>query len=105
MIQCACEFLRIFGPLNLLHIRSHPVEIIIIKRLIQGRNNVPGWGLNPDHTIRLSQKRRFCPLDHTADNVMAGEPGKELAIFMLFKKWLLHHLTGGLYVYVCAKYT
>ena len=35
-------FLRIFSnscPLNLLLVRSHPAEIIIVKRLIQGRNN------------------------------------------------------------------
>ena len=29
-----------FCPLNLLLVRSHQAEIIIVKRLIQGRNNV-----------------------------------------------------------------
>ena len=36
-------FLWIFSnscPLNLLPVRSHQAEIIIVKRLIQGRNNV-----------------------------------------------------------------
>ena len=34
-------------PLNLLLVRSHLVEIIIVKRLIQGRNNVIGVRVEP----------------------------------------------------------
>jgi len=44
---CFSDFL----PLNLLLVRSHQAEIIIVKRLIQGRNNVCDEG----------------PLDHAAD--------------------------------------
>ena len=39
--------------LNSLFVRSHQAEIIIVKRHIQGCNNVTiGFGLNPDHSIR-----------------------------------------------------
>ena len=34
-------------PLNLLHVRSHPVDIIIVKRLIQGRTNVTRVRVEP----------------------------------------------------------
>ena len=37
-------------PLNLLLVRSHQAEIIIVKRLIQGRNYVP------DNAIRVVVK-------------------------------------------------
>ena len=39
MIQCSCGFLRTC-PLNLLLVRSYHAEIIIVKRHIQGCNNV-----------------------------------------------------------------
>jgi len=35
-----------FLPLNLLLVRSHQAEIIIVKRLIQGRNNVCDEGVS-----------------------------------------------------------
>jgi len=35
-----------FLPLNLLLVRSHQAEIIIVKRLIQGCNNVSDEGEN-----------------------------------------------------------
>jgi len=38
--SCIFDFLR----LNLLLVRSHQAEIIILKRLIQGRNNVSDEG-------------------------------------------------------------
>ena len=34
-------------PLNLLLVRSHQAEIIIVKRLIQGRNNVTRMQVEP----------------------------------------------------------
>ena len=34
-------------PLNLLLVRSHQAEIIIVKRLIQGRNNVTRVRIEP----------------------------------------------------------
>ena len=34
-------------PLNLLLVRSHQAEIIIVKRLIQGRNNVTRVRVEP----------------------------------------------------------
>jgi len=42
-----------FLPLNLLLVRNHQAEIIIVKRLIQRRNNVcdEGWELNLHHAI------------------------------------------------------
>ena len=43
-------FLWIFSnscPLNLLLVRSHQAEIIIVKRLIQGRNNVARVRVEP----------------------------------------------------------
>ena len=49
-------------PLNLLLVRSHQAEIIIVKRLIQGRNNGPGCGLNPDHSIRVVVKTTPLPI-------------------------------------------
>ena len=36
-----------FCPLNLLLVRSHQAEIIIVKRLIQGRNNVTRVRVEP----------------------------------------------------------
>ena len=49
-------------PLNLLLIQSHQVEkLIIVKRLIQGRNimtRVRDCKLNPDHAIRIVIKPR-----------------------------------------------
>ena len=49
MIQCSCGFFRILVqcPLNLLLVRSHQAEIIIVKRLIQGRNNVSRVRVEP----------------------------------------------------------
>ena len=35
------------GPLNLLLVQSHQAEIIIVKRLIQGRNNVTRVRVEP----------------------------------------------------------
>ena len=55
-------------PLNLLLVRSHRAEIIIVKRLIQRRNNVTRVRVKPRpfdqgrHT-----KRRLYPFGHTAD--------------------------------------
>ena len=43
-------------PLNLLFVRSHQTEIIIVKHLIQGRNNMTRWRLNSHHTIRVVVK-------------------------------------------------
>ena len=40
-------------PLNLHLVRSHQAEIIIVKRLNQGRNNVTRFRLNPNHSIRV----------------------------------------------------
>ena len=36
-----------FCPLNLLLVRSHQAEIIIVERLIQGRYNVTRVGVEP----------------------------------------------------------
>ena len=36
-----------YYALNLLLVRSHQVEIIIVKRLIQGRNNMTGVRVEP----------------------------------------------------------
>ena len=47
MIQCSCGFLRILCPLILLLVRSHLAEIIIVKRLIQGLNNVTRVQVEP----------------------------------------------------------
>ena len=57
MIQCLCEFLRILVPLNLLFVRSHQAEIIVVKRPIQGRNNVIRVRVEPglfDPDIRIN---------------------------------------------------
>ena len=43
-------------PLNLLLVQSHQAEIIIVKRFIQGCNNVTMYGLNQDHAIRVVVK-------------------------------------------------
>jgi len=40
--SCFFDFL----PLNLLLVHSHQAEIIIVKRLIQGRNNVCDEGVS-----------------------------------------------------------
>ena len=53
MIHCCCGFLQILA-LNLLLDRSHQEEIIIVKRLIQGRNNVTRVQVEP---ISLDQGR------------------------------------------------
>ena len=50
-------------PLNLLLVRSHQPEIIIVKGLIQGRNyKWPGCWLNPDHSIRVVIKTTPLPI-------------------------------------------
>jgi len=47
------SYLFVFLLLNLLLVRSHQAEIIIVKRFIQGGNNVSDgwWELNLDHAI------------------------------------------------------
>jgi len=51
-----------FLPLNLLLVRSHQADIIIVKRLIQGRNNVyDEVGVEPrshdcDHTVAIKRR-------------------------------------------------
>ena len=55
--------------LNLLLVRSHQAEIIIVKRLIQGRNNVTRVRVEPrsfDQGRR--KKRRLYPFGHAADS-------------------------------------
>jgi len=47
-----------FLPLNLLLVRSHQAEIIIVKHLIQGRNNVSDkgdWECNLDQAIMITR--------------------------------------------------
>ena len=44
-LNFACEFF------NLLHVRFHQAEIIIVKHLIQGRNNKSWVGVEPS-TLR-----------------------------------------------------
>ena len=43
-------------PLNLLFVRSQKAEIIIVKRLIQGRNNVTRMRVEPNYVIRVVVK-------------------------------------------------
>ena len=43
-------------PLNLPLVQSHQAEIIIVKRLIQGRNNVTRVRVEPDHSTRVVVK-------------------------------------------------
>ena len=49
-------------PLNLLLVRSHQAEVIIVKRLVQERNNVTRVELNPDHLIRVVVKTTPLPI-------------------------------------------
>ena len=43
-------------PLNLLFVRSQQAEIIIVKRLIQGRNNVTRVRVKPNYVIMVVVK-------------------------------------------------
>ena len=47
VIQCLCQFLGILVHRTLVLVRSHQAEIIIVKRLIQRRNNVTRVGVEP----------------------------------------------------------
>ena len=47
VIQCSCGFFSNSCPLNLLLVQSHQAEIIIVKRLIQGHNNVTRVQVEP----------------------------------------------------------
>jgi len=47
-----------FFPVTFLLVQSHHAEIIVVKRLIQGRNNTTKVGVEP----------RSCDHDHAADN-------------------------------------
>ena len=50
-------------PLNLLLVRNHQAEIIIVKRLIQGRNNVTRMRVEPrPHSIRVVVKTTPLPI-------------------------------------------
>ena len=49
-------------PLNLLLVRSHQAEIIILKHLFQGHNTWLGCRLNPDHSIRVVVKTTPLPI-------------------------------------------
>jgi len=54
-----CSIFILLSRVNLLLVRSHQAEIIIVKRLIQGRNNVSIWveveprSRNRDHTVAI----------------------------------------------------
>ena len=57
-----------FCQLNLLLVRSHQAEIIIVKHLIQGRNDVTRVRVEPRSFDRdRRKKRRLYPLGHGAD--------------------------------------
>ena len=47
MIQCSCGFLRILATEYVAYFRSHQTETTIIKRLIQGRNNLTRMRVEP----------------------------------------------------------
>ena len=52
-------------PLNLLFIRSHQAEIIIVKRLIEGRNNVTRVRVEPKSCAQVRRSNdALCPLGH-----------------------------------------
>ena len=55
MIQCSCGFFSNSCPLNLLLVQSLQAEIIIVKRLIQGHNNVTRVQVEP---ISFDQSHR-----------------------------------------------
>ena len=54
-------------PVNFLLVQSHQAEIIIVNSLIQGPTTRPGWGLNPDHVIKVVVKTRLCTFGHATD--------------------------------------
>ena len=55
-------------PLNLLLVRSHQPEIIMVKHLIQGRNNLTMVRVEPSSFDQgLRKKRRLCLLAHAVD--------------------------------------
>ena len=50
--------------LNLLLVRFHQAEIIVVKYLVQGRNNELGWELNRQSCEHY--RRKNDPLNHSA---------------------------------------
>ena len=71
MTQCSYGFFSNSCPMILLLVRSHQAEIIIVKRLIQGRNNV----------TRVRGEPRSCDWDRRKNDVFtlsATLPTKEL---------------------------
>ena len=72
----SCLCFRVFrlsfaSDFNLLFVRFHQAEIIIVKHLIQGRNNKARFRVEPS-TLRSwqSQKRRSEPPGHAADSLV-----------------------------------
>jgi len=53
VIQVFFDYFFDFFTINLLLVQSHQAEIIVVKRLIQGRNNAKlrQWELNLDHAM------------------------------------------------------
>ena len=68
-----------FLPLNLLLVRSHQAEIIIVKRLIQLRNNV----------TRVRVERRSCGEGYRKNDTSIFSAMQSLAIEVFFVSYTL----------------
>ena len=68
-----------FCPLNLLLVRSHQVEVIILKRLTQARNNMTRTGVEPRSCDQGCRKNDAFP--HLATLPTKLTCPKELALF------------------------
>ena len=81
-------FLRISSSscsLNLLLVRSHQAEIIIVKRLIHGRNNVTRVRIEPRSCGQ--GRRKNDPFTHSATLALASLAYAELTRNVYFIRW------------------
>ena len=67
-----------FLSLNLLLVRSHQAEIIIVKRLIQGRNNVTRVGVEPRSCDQSRRKNDAFTLSATLSTNRSALTGSSL---------------------------
>ena len=81
-------------PLNLLLVRSHQAEIIIAKRLIQGRNNVSNVRIEPRSFDQ--GRRKNDAFTHSAKLLTSGcdcDNGSSIPFwFTQYNVWRSHHM-------------
>ena len=91
MIQCSCGFFSNSCPLNLLLVQSLQAEIIIVKRLIQGLNNVTMVQVEPRSFDQSHRKNYAVTLSAPLPTKWRNEP---VAIAFVSQKKKATHLSA-----------